>query len=545
MRLRMIAIFLLLFPCTSIVASSKYTAAFLNIGAGARAAAMGGSFSALGLDATTIYWNPAALGRLSQPEIVLMHSTQFNNLLKYDTGHLVIPNTVSGSFGIGYLRLATGDIYFTDDLGYYDWGQDNLPGTGDPGEGDGQHNPGEMIIYDQGRLKVVNDAEQAIFLSYAHQVLPRLALGGNIKYLWQSVGRYSSFGWGIDLGAIYDVSSRLTLALNLQDVFGTVVRWSTGHTDNRTINIRPAIAYRLPLPAFASQLNLASDIDLRFDNIKKNCDAHLGRASYDFHVGAEYWLYQTIALRVGSERKSLTAGGGVRISFFEVDYAFNAVDLGNTHRISLTLHQPPFTKKSTQQAKEARASTPLGNRASTPLGNQDSTALGNRASTPLGNQDSTALGKRQTVPGTKMEQEINEEIKKSPETSVTEALPLTAPKLVGVIYFDEGRAELLPASISSLQAIAVELRNYPQQRIKIVGHTDNRRIQTADFPDNQILSEARAKVVAAFLSQREQIEAARISTSGLGATQPVAPNDSDSGRSKNRRVEVIITTARF
>jgi len=539
MQRRMIVLFLLLFPCTYILASSKYTAAFLNIGAGARAAAMGGSFSALGLDATTIYWNPAALGRLSQPEIVLMHSTQFNNLLKYDTGHLVIPNTVSGSFGIGYLRLATGDIYFTDDLGYYDWGQDNLPGTGDPGEGDGKHNPGEMIIYDQGRLKVVNDAEQAIFLSYAHQVLPRLALGGNIKYLWQSVGRYSSFGWGIDLGAIYDVSSHLTLALNLQDVFGTVVRWSTGHTDNRTINIRPAIAYRLPLPALASQLNLASDVDLRFDNIKKNCDAHIGRASFDFHVGAEYWLYQTLALRVGSERKSLTAGGGVRISFFEVDYAFNAVDLGNTHRISLTLHQPPFTKKCTHRAKKKdRASAPLGNHASAPLGKRDSTALGK--------QDSTAaLGKRQTVPGTIVEQETTEEIKQSPETSVTEALPLTAPKLVGVIYFDEGRAELLPASISELTAIAAELKNYPQQRIQIIGHTDSRRIQTADFPDNQILSEARAKVVAAFLSQREQIEAARITTSGLGATQPVAPNDSDSGRSKNRRVEVSISAERF
>jgi len=83
-------IFTLIFVCSlfhvkPIFAGKKYTAAFLNIGAGARAAGMGSSFSALGLDATTIHWNPAAMGRLTQPEIVLMHSAQFNNLLKYDT----------------------------------------------------------------------------------------------------------------------------------------------------------------------------------------------------------------------------------------------------------------------------------------------------------------------------------------------------------------------------------------------------------------------------------------------------------------------------
>ena len=507
-----------------ILAGKKYTAAFLNIGAGARAAGMGSSFSALGLDATTIHWNPAAMGRLTQPEIVLMHSAQFNNLLKYDTGHFVLPNIVSGSFGIGYIRLATGDIFFTENLGYYDWGQDNLPGTGDPGEGDGKHNPGERIIFDEGRLKIVNDAEQALFLSYARQITPRLAIGGNLKYLWQSVGQYSSSGWGFDFGAIYDLTPRLTLALSLQDVFGTMVRWSTGHTDTRTINVKPGFAYRIDLPSLASQVNLASDVDIRFDNIKENCDFHAGPASFDLHLGLEYWLYQMIALRLGSEQQSFTAGAGIKISFFEIDYAFSGFDLGNTHRISLTLHRPTFGKKTPKPPKTKQV----------PIIEKEKPGQPEQEKQP---------------PKIPVEEKKPIETEKLPEAqkqpSIVEYLSITEPKLVGSINFETGRTDLRPSSIQSLKAIAIELRKYPHHKIKIVGHTDNRRIHTSQFPDNQMLSEARANVVKNFLVKNEGFEAERIINLGLGANLPVASNESDAGRSLNRRVEVFITVEQY
>ena len=510
---------LVLASATSAHSDGKYTAAFLNIGAGARAAGMGGSFGALGLDATTIFWNPAAMGRLARPEIVLMHSTQFSNLLNYDTGHFVWPNTVEGSFGLGFMRLATGDIYFTENLPYYDWGADNLPGTGDPGEGDRKHNPGERVIYDPSRLRIVNDSEQALFLSYARQLNSRLAVGGNIKLIWQSVGQYSSSGWGFDLGAIYDLTPRLTAALSLQDVSGTKVHWSTRHNDTRTINLRPGLAYSLPLPSLSSHINLASDVDIRFDHIKENTDFHFGAASFDLHFGLEYWLHQTIALRVGSERKSLTAGAGIKISFFEVDYAFTGFELGSSHRISLTLHRPRFGKKGAKPSKRLPVPKPVAPKP------------------PAEIEEQPAMeAEKPTEPLRRPERE---------EPRATEKLPVLEQKLVGSIKFEIGSADLRPPSIPALAAIAKELKEYPHQRIKIVGHTDNRRIQTPEFPNNQALSLARAKVVRDFLVETGGIESERILVEGRGASQPVASNDTVAGRSMNRRAEIFLTAKRY
>ncbi|MBN2089721.1 OmpA family protein [candidate division KSB1 bacterium] len=517
-RLVLYLIVLLLLLSNSLLAT-KYTAAFLNSGAGARALGLGGSFTALGLDATTIYWNPSALGRLTQPELVLMHAAQFNSFLKFDTGHFVWPNTVSGSFGIGYVRLATGDIMFTENLSYYDWGMDNLPGTGDPGEGNGLHDRGERVVFEPGRLKIVNDAEEALFLSYARQITPQLALGGSVKILRQTVGQYSSSGWGFDFGAIYDLTPRLSLALILQDAFGTTVKWNTGHADVRSINVRPGVAYRMEFPFLRSQLALASDLDIRFDHIQKNCDFHLGAASFDLHYGAEYWLYQMLALRIGSEQKSLTAGAGIRLGFFAIDYAFAGFDLGNSHRISVTLHKPDFFKK---PAKRIEPFKPV------------------EAPAP---PEITAKPKFTTPDSLKK----NEETKPVPPSvpvfpSVKRDSLLVAKRidqLAGTIEFETGKAEIQATYFSQLAEIAAEIKKYPQLKIRIIGHTDNRRIRTAEFPSNQALSLARANAVKLQL-MKEGIEANHIQTEGLGESRPMASNETQEGRRRNRRVEILL-----
>ncbi|MCI0512764.1 OmpA family protein [candidate division KSB1 bacterium] len=520
MRLRFFLAFSMLLLYSNLLWATKYTAAFLNSGAGARALGLGGSFTALGLDATTVYWNPSAMGRLAQPELVLMHAAQFNSFLKFDTGHFVWPNTVSGSFGIGYVRLATGDIMFTENLSYYDWGMDNLPGTGDPGEGNGLHDRGERVIFEPGRLKIVNDAEEALFLSYARQLTPRLALGGSIKILRQNVGQYSSSGWGFDFGAIYDLTSRLSLALVLQDAFGTTVKWNTGHADVRTINVRPGVAYRMEFPFLRSQLMFASDVDIRFDHIQKNSDFHLGAASFDLHYGAEYWLYRMLALRIGSEQRSLTAGAGIRLGFFAIDYAFAGFDLGNSHRISVTLHKPEFGKRSVKSIEEQAAPAEPPFRPEPPA-------------VPLPARKDSLAKEESTLPTPPDVPAI--------QSAKIDSLPLARQirQLAGTIQFETGKAEILPQYFPQISKIAAEIKKVPQAKIKIIGHTDNRRIQTAEFPSNQALSLARAEAVKYFLT-KEGVAADRIHTEGHGENRPIASNETEDGRRMNRRVEVIL-----
>lgn len=103
------------------------------------------------------------------------------------------------------------------------------------------------------------------------------------------------------------------------------------------------------------------------------------------------------------------------------------------------------------------------------------------------------------------------------------------------LLFDVGRATLKPAGQRALADLARFMRQHPERHIVIEGFTDNRGSARA----NQRLSERRAQVVREALVKRG-IDAERIAARGLGEAYPVASNDDASGRSRNRRVEILI-----
>jgi outer membrane protein OmpA-like peptidoglycan-associated protein len=103
------------------------------------------------------------------------------------------------------------------------------------------------------------------------------------------------------------------------------------------------------------------------------------------------------------------------------------------------------------------------------------------------------------------------------------------------IHFDFDQATLRPDSKPSVDEIAKVLRARPGLRLKVVGHTDNRG--SAGY--NLDLSRRRAVAVASVLVQYYGIAPARLDPEGAGMTRPVAPNDREDGRAKNRRVELI------
>jgi outer membrane protein OmpA-like peptidoglycan-associated protein len=87
----------------------------------------------------------------------------------------------------------------------------------------------------------------------------------------------------------------------------------------------------------------------------------------------------------------------------------------------------------------------------------------------------------------------------------------------------------------TLDQISNILVRYPETRVQIIGHTDS----TGSDAYNQSLSERRADSVASYMSG-QQVSYGRLSTSGVGESQPRANNDTASGRQQNRRVEIII-----
>ena len=100
------------------------------------------------------------------------------------------------------------------------------------------------------------------------------------------------------------------------------------------------------------------------------------------------------------------------------------------------------------------------------------------------------------------------------------------------VEFDYNSANSRPEHKEQLQQVADFMQQYPTTRVTFEGHTDSRGSDSY----NLRLSEQRAATIAKLLTEAFNIDSARISAIGFGESKPIADNDSDVGRQKNRRV---------
>ena len=102
------------------------------------------------------------------------------------------------------------------------------------------------------------------------------------------------------------------------------------------------------------------------------------------------------------------------------------------------------------------------------------------------------------------------------------------------IQFDLDSDVIRPESRPTLDELAAVLAANPAWRLKVEGHTD----ATGGSEHNLGLSRRRAEAVKSYLVGKG-IDGGRLETAGLGASQPLAPNETDLGRAQNRRVELV------
>jgi outer membrane protein OmpA-like peptidoglycan-associated protein len=108
-------------------------------------------------------------------------------------------------------------------------------------------------------------------------------------------------------------------------------------------------------------------------------------------------------------------------------------------------------------------------------------------------------------------------------------------RLVG-LTFPSGQDVVQPAHRPLLEKLKRAADVFPRSQITIEGHTDS----YGGDENNLALSRRRAEAVGAFLTNELQLPAFRISSVGYGETQPIANNDTEQGRERNRRIDVIV-----
>ena len=104
------------------------------------------------------------------------------------------------------------------------------------------------------------------------------------------------------------------------------------------------------------------------------------------------------------------------------------------------------------------------------------------------------------------------------------------------ILFDTNKADIKPESKASLEQIGTLLKQQTRLKLHVVGHTDN----VGTLPANIDLSKRRAEAVVAALSSGYGIARDRLTANGVASLAPVASNGDESGRAKNRRVELVL-----
>lgn len=286
----------LLIPASALAGDDSAGLAFLKLGAGARAVALGDAYVAVGGDASSIYWNPAGTVDVENIDVVLMHSEWFQDI-RYD-----FVGGVSSDGQRAYGVAITG--LYMDDLERR---------VGPDAEPDGHFG-----VFDF-----------AVTGTYAQRLTDYLAVGGGLKYVSEKIDDETASGFAADLGAAYRVPivPGLTAGFAVQNL-GPGMKFIEDEFD-LPVTYRLGGAVETAIEGWNADVLFTGDAVIPHDGDSK------------FHFGFEFEYARMLALRFGYrsgwDNQNVSVGLGAKVRNFRLDYAYVPFysDLGDTHRMSL------------------------------------------------------------------------------------------------------------------------------------------------------------------------------------------------------------------
>lgn len=270
--------------------------AFLKVGVGARASAMGEAYTAVSDDATATFWNPAALALLEQPQVAFTHTEWIQDITaEY---FAFVSQAFGGGIGLSINANDIGGI------------ERRVKPSAEP-------------------LATVGANDVSVGVSFARKLSPHLAAGVTLKYLYEKIFIESSSGYAFDAGLSYRSGNLpVRLAVVLQNV------GSMGNLRNEAIElpltVRGGIAYQHALSSLGTLVLAADAVKVKESDLRGN-------------FGAELWLKSRLAVRLGYQTgfddRALNGGFGLQFARYHFDYGFTPFDsnFGDTHRISFRL----------------------------------------------------------------------------------------------------------------------------------------------------------------------------------------------------------------
>ncbi|MFA6092096.1 MAG: PorV/PorQ family protein [Elusimicrobiota bacterium] len=284
-------------------------AQFLKLGPGARAAAMGEACSAVCEDAYAVYYNPAGLGHIRQSQAAAMHNRHFQGIV-HNFGALAVP-----------LLAWTDSKLDRDAYGTLAFSLTSLGVEGIERRG---------TVETDAPTGTFGASDLAYSLGYGISMDRRLAFGGALKFIEQTLDSSRASAYAADIGTLYR-GERVSFSGGVRN-FGTRVKFRQ-ESDPLPLMIYAGTGWRA-----GEGLLLSADLRLPRDNAPAlSAGAELKRSVGEGLFGA---------LRAGFNSANMDAGGfggvsfgaGVQLHSLEMDFAWiPRGDLGDTYRYSLQI----------------------------------------------------------------------------------------------------------------------------------------------------------------------------------------------------------------
>ena len=308
------------------------SAPFLEIEAGARAIGMGGAFVAVANDASSIYWNPAGMAKLSMNEVILNH-TEWIAGINYDFAGIVLKIDDANAVGVSYTGV-------------------NL----------GKDMEVRTILEPEGTGELFSVGDIALGLSYARNLTDRFSIGFSGKYIQQTIYHMSANAFALDIGTLFKTRlNGMTIGMSISN-FGSKMQMKGKDTlvkhdiDENKEGNNDRISAHLDTDAWSLPLLLrigaAMDvINNNYSRLTISADAmHPSDNLESINIGCEFSIKEFLFLRGGytnlflvDGEESFAAGFGINYNIagfatLKVDYAFSDFGiLSNVHRFSLGL----------------------------------------------------------------------------------------------------------------------------------------------------------------------------------------------------------------